>query len=139
MSDAVGLVGFYFALIGFISGLFFTRLDGWYGDVRAYAGKVSATTDVETLKAIEPEGKGLDASVPLHSFIVIGVFLSLLALLSYFVPIENASLNPRIFLYIPLTITVLLYWGGGILLIRGGKNVLHIAQRDITAKKSGRP
>ncbi len=42
MNDAVGLVGFYFTLIGFISGLFFTRLDSWYGDVRVFYGRTLA-------------------------------------------------------------------------------------------------
>jgi len=45
MSDAVGLMGFYFTLIGFISGLFFTRIDSWYGSVRSFQGTLASITD----------------------------------------------------------------------------------------------
>ena len=51
MDNALSIVGFYFTLIGFVSGLFFTRLDSWYGQVREFWG---------SMKLLEKEPNNID-------------------------------------------------------------------------------
>jgi hypothetical protein len=106
VSDALGLAGFYFTLIGFVSGLFFTRLDGWYGAVRAFHGKLTAFTRREQYEDAEPERQGLVASAPWSSFAVVGVLLTLLMVLAFLVPVQDSPVNPWLFIYAPLIVTV---------------------------------
>lgn len=61
----------------------------------------------------------------------------MLAFLSLLIPIENTALDPNVYLRIPLIITVLSYWGGGCLLLRKGKLVLHQASTKIDAGITG--
>ena len=135
MDNALAIIGFYFTLIGFISGLFFTRLDGWYGDVRKLWGTVTLL-EKEPDKIVKSKEarvtlSGLLESAPRGSFIAIGALTSALTLLSLFVPVSESVVNPLIFLRIPLIVTVLLYWIGGIVLLQKGGSLLDGAARVI--------
>ncbi len=139
MSDALGLIGFYFTLIGFISGLFFTRLDSWFGEVQAFFGKVGAADRKDVFDNLHPEGKGLRRSKPFGSFISVGLFLSGLVILSYLVPLGSVPLNPILFLYGPLTLTVVLFWIGGFLLMHKADDLMGKAEERISAGRKGSP
>lgn len=137
MDNALAVVGFYFTLIGFISGLFFTRLDSWHGTVREFEGSLQSLSKREDYESAESRKNGLKASAPTGSFIAVGTLTTMLAFLSLLIPIENTTLNPNVYLRIPLIITVLSYWGGGCLLLRKGKLVLHQASTKIDAGITG--
>lgn len=137
MNDALALVGFYFTLIGFISGLFFTRLDGWYGSVRAFHGKLAALSKREQFENARPELKGLSASMPSVSYAVVGVLLTLLMFLALLVPIGQTPVDPLTFIYLPLLVTVGMYWVGGLALINSSLALLRDAQRQIDAGLTG--
>jgi hypothetical protein len=143
MDMALAILGFYFTLIGFIGGLFFTRLDSWYGQVREFSGSYSGE---------EPETKntpvncrkfrikimGLRESAPQGSFIAVGCLTTALALLSWAVPFASPQVNPVIFLRVPLILTIFMYWSGGILLLRKGNTLLEKIDKELE-KIIGRP
>jgi predicted small integral membrane protein len=137
MSDAIGLIGFYFTLIGFISGLFFTRIDGWYGSVRAFSGKLASVTGRENFIIMGAEWDGLSASKPTGSFIAVGILVTTLTVLAYLFPIPNPSASPALFLYGPIVLTVIFYWLGGIILLVKARSVLSSARQKIDAGISG--
>jgi hypothetical protein len=125
MDNALAVVGFYFTLIGFISGLFFTRLDSWYGTVKEFEGSLQSLSKREDYEIAKSRKNGLKTSAPIGSFIAVGILTTMLTLLSLLIPIENTALNPNVYLRSPLIITVLSYWLGGFLLLRKGKSILH--------------
>lgn len=125
MNDPISIVGLYFALIGFLSGIFFTRLDSWYSEVRAKHAVLSSnlhTNDpqVKRIAPLEDPFNSLQSSAPFSGFITIGAFITFLAVLSLFLPVSSSSFNIVLFLYVPVFLTVLFYLiGGGMLLISG--------------------
>lgn len=135
MDNALAIIGFYFTLIGFISGLFFTRLDAWYGDVREFAGKYEGeeavkNINVENCKKQRVTLYGLRQSSPRGSFIGVGIFTTALLVLSFFVPILNPAVNTFLFLHLPLILTIVLYWAGGtFLLLRGSARLKGISEK----------
>jgi hypothetical protein len=137
MSDAIGLIGFYFTLIGFISGLFFTRIDGWYGSVRAFSGKLASVKDKGNFVIASAEWDGLSASAPTGSFIAVGILVTILTVLAYKFPISNPSVSPELYLYGPIVLTVIFYWLGGIVLLVKAKSVLSKARQKINTGISG--
>jgi len=137
MSDAVGVIGFYFTLIGFISGLFFTRIDGWYGTVRAFEGKVASLNEASAFVAAKAEADGLSASAPTGSFIAVGLLVTTLTVLAFLYPITTPTTNPVVFLYGPIALTVLAYWIGGIVLLAKAKSLLTGAGQKIDKGISG--
>jgi hypothetical protein len=137
MDNALAIIGFYFTLIGFISGLFFTRLDSWYGSVREFEGSLQSLSNRNDYILAKSKKDGLRASAPIGSFIAVGLLTSALTLLSLFIPIENGNLNPNIYLRLPLVVTVLAYWGGGYFLFRQGNSLLNSAKRRIDAGIQG--
>jgi hypothetical protein len=128
MDSALSILGFYFTLIGFISGLFFTRLDSWYGQVREFWGSVrlleKEQDKIDKSKKARITSNGLRESAPKGSFVAIGFFTTILAVLSTFIPVQVPQVNPVIFLTLPLFATVLMYWIGGYILFRKGKELL---------------
>lgn len=137
MNDAVGIIGFYFTLIGFISGLFFTRIDSWYGSVRAFSAKVNTFKKRDDYITAEGEAGGLSASAPTVSFLAVGVLLLLLSYLAFRLPTANAPVDPTTFLHIPIFVTVLAYWAGGAALLLGAKSLLSKAKTRIATGISG--
>lgn len=137
MDNAVSVVGFYFTLIGFISGLFFTRLDSWYGTVKEFEGSLQSLSKREDYKNAKSKKDGLKSSVPTSSFIAVGILTTILTILSLLIPVENTILNPNVYLRSPLIITVLFYWVGGCLILRKGRSILHQASIKITAGIEG--
>ncbi len=131
MSDALGVIGFYFTLIGFISGLFFTRIDGWYGSVRAFSGKLASVNEKNAFVIAGAEWDGLSASAPTGSFIAVGILVTALTVLAFLFPIPNPSVSPALFLYGPIVLTVIFYWFGGIILLVKAKSVLSKARQKI--------
>jgi hypothetical protein len=135
MDNALSIIGFYFTLIGFISGLFFTRLDSWYGQVREFWGSMKllekATDKLEKSKEGRIKLIGLQESAPKGSFIAVGLFTSTLTVLSLGIPIGSSAVNPFVFLRIPLIATVLLYWIGGFLLLKKGNELLRMVSTQI--------
>ncbi len=129
MDNALAVLGFYFTLIGFISGLFFTRLDGWYGKVREFWGSALLLEKdpqrLEKSKAARLTLNGLAESAPQGSFIAVGAFTTSLTLLSFAVPFENPPVDPWLFLRLPLIATILLYWAGGVILLHKGSYLLN--------------
>lgn len=136
MTSALSVIGFYFTLIGFISGLFFTRIDSWYGSVRAFHGKLAFYTKREEFVAARAEANGLAASAPTGTFIAVGIFLTLLGVLAVFLP-TGADPNPALFIYVPLAITIAAYWLGGVILISQARTLLASAQIIIERGISG--
>lgn len=128
MDNSLSIIGFYFTLIGFISGLFFTRLDSWYGQVREFWGSIKLlekeTDKLAASKKARISSTGLRESAPKGSFIAVGLFTIFLTLLSLCIPIKASEVNPFIFLKIPLIATVLMYWIGGFLLLKKGNELL---------------
>lgn len=128
MDNALSIIGFYFTLIGFISGLFFTRLDSWYGQVREFWGSMKLlekeTDKIEKSKEGRIKLIGLQESAPIGSFIAVGLLTSALTLLSLGIPITNSQINPFVFLQLPLIVTVVMYWIGGLLLLKKGNELL---------------
>jgi hypothetical protein len=128
MDNAISIIGFYFTLIGFISGLFFTRLDSWYGDVRKFWGSMKflekETDKIDKSKKGRITLNGLHESSPRGSFIGIGLLTTSLTLLSFAIPIVSTEVNPFVFLMIPLIVTVLSYWIGGFVLLKKGNDLL---------------
>jgi hypothetical protein len=137
MNDALSLVGFYFTLIGFVGGLFFTRLDSWYGSVRQFKGKVVQLRRREEFESANAEASGLQESQPKGSFISVGILLSLLVLLGVFVPVTGSSVSPILFLYVPMTVIVAAYWVGGFVLLHAAGKLLAEAQTVISQGLSG--
>jgi hypothetical protein len=137
MSDALGLIGFYFTLIGFISGLFFTRIDSWYGEVRLFEGALDSLERADQYRDKRPSLEGLRASKPRGSFIAVGALLSVLTALAWFVPIKEAPVNPLVFVFAPITITVIAYWIGGIVLLGKGTSLLTGAEQKIDEGAAG--
>lgn len=137
MSEVLEIIGFYFTLIAFISGLFFTRIDSWYGSVRAYCGKLNTYTKREEYITAGGEASGLSASAPTGSFVVVGGLVTALTVLAFFFPVTTSIVNPYIFLYSPLVITVVAYWIGGIVLLVQAKKLLSKAQQKIAKGISG--
>ena len=138
MSDAIGLIGFYFTLIGFISGLFFTRLDGWYGSVRVFRAKVEQLSDRDDFLAARVEEKGLGASAPTGSFVAIGILLAALMVLSFFIPVgADPPVDPALFIRGPIVLTVLFYVIGGTVLLARSKSLLREAEGKINTGISG--
>jgi|GEM_PF-4908108 len=139
MDSALAIVGFYFTLIGFISGLFFTRLDGWYGSIREFEGSLQSLSDRNDYILAKSKKDGLKASAPTGSFIAVGFLTSALTLLSLFVPIDNENLNlsPNLYLRLPIVVTVLAYWGGGYFLFCQGNSLLNRAKHRIDAGIQG--
>ncbi len=135
MDNALSIIGFYFTLIGFVSGLFFTRLDSWYGQVREFWGSMKllekATDKIEKSKEARIKLIGLQESAPKGSFIAVGLFTSSLTLLSLGIPLVSSEVNPIIFLRIPLIVTVLMYWIGGFLLFKKGNELLRMVNAQI--------
>jgi hypothetical protein len=122
MDNALALTGFYFTIIGFISGLFFTRLDTWYGQVKQFSGSVNLLQSIEEYKRARLEIGGIKTSAPTGSFFAIGIFTTVLLVLALLVPINATTVNPLIFIRIPLVFTVFAYWlGGGWLLVSAKK------------------
>jgi hypothetical protein len=128
MENALSIIGFYFTLIGFISGLFFTRLDSWYGKVREFWGEMKLLERETDKIAASKKGRitmlGLRESAPTGSFIAVGLLTTALTLLSFGIPSSSVEVNPFIFLRLPLIVTVLMYWTGGVLLLRKGGKLL---------------
>ncbi len=131
MSEAVGLIGLYFALVGFISGLFFTRIDSWYGSVRSFHGSLTSLEERGEYRSARTQMLGLKASRPTGSFVAVGLLLSALAALSFFVPIERSVVDPFLFVYLPLLATVTAYWFGGATLLWKGNSRLAEAEEEI--------
>jgi hypothetical protein len=134
VSDTLGILGFYFTLIGFISGIFFTRLDSWYNDVRAKGAVVNSTNNANKLISLREDLTGLASSEPTVSFGGIGIFVTALAVLSFFVPPTSGNVNIAVFLYVPLVATVLIYWASGIALLVRGRALLKAAENTIKTK-----
>ncbi|MEN4011937.1 MAG: hypothetical protein AB1453_04420 [Chloroflexota bacterium] len=128
MDNALAVLGFYFTLIGFINGLFFTRLDSWHGKVREFWGSARMLEKdpqrLEKSKTARLTLNGLAESAPKGSFIAVGIFTTSLTLLSLAIPFENPPVNPWLFLRLPLIATILLYWAGGAILLRKGSQLL---------------
>jgi hypothetical protein len=101
MSESLSLLGFYFTLVGFISGLFFTRLDSWYGEVRAKTATVPFTKNRENFSRLKGEFTGLKSSKPTGSYVAVGLFLTALMVLGLFVPVTNSTINSGLFLVAP--------------------------------------
>jgi hypothetical protein len=134
MSDTLGILGFYFTLIGFISGIFFTRLDSWYNDVRAKTAIVGSTNNANKLISLREDLTGLASSEPSFSFGAVGLFLSALVVLSFFVPASTSAVNTTIFLYVPLVVTVVAYWISGFALLLRARGLLKNAVEIIKNK-----
>jgi len=124
VGDAVGLIGLYFTLIGFISGLFFTRIDSWYGSVGAFHGSLDSLEECSEYRSAKTQVLGLKASIPTGSFVSVGALLSALTALSFFVPVERSTVDPLLFVRLPLVVTVGAYWLGGMVLLRRGHSRL---------------
>lgn len=139
MSNALGIIGFYFTLIGFISGLFFTRIDTWYGSVRAFHGKLVYYTRREEFLAARAEANGLAASAPTGSFIAVGIFVSLLGALSLLLPfnVNDAGAYTALFIYVPLIVTIAAYWLGGVVFISQARTLLSSSHMLIERGISG--
>jgi hypothetical protein len=137
MDNALAIVGVYFTLIGFISGLFFTRLDSWYGDVKEFEGSLRSLSNREDYKVAQSKKDGLKSSTPMGSFIAVGFLTTMLTLLSLLIPTENPALNPNLYLKTPLIMTVLFYWAGGALLFRKGNSILQDVTRKIAVGLRG--
>lgn len=131
MGDAVGLMGLYFTLIGFISGLFFTRIDSWYGSVRSFHGSLGSLEERSEYRNAKTQVLGLKASRPVGSFVAVGVLLSALTVLSFFVPLERPAVDPLLFVHLPLVVTVGAYWLGGVMLLRRGHSRLLEAEEKV--------
>lgn len=131
MDDAVGLIGLYFTLIGFISGLFFTRIDSWYGSVRSFHGSLASLEERSEYRSAKTQMLGLKASRPVGSFAAVGALLSALTMLSFFVPVDQPVVDPLLFIRLPLLATVGAYWVGGIVLLRKGRSRLLGAEQEI--------
>jgi hypothetical protein len=134
VSDTLGILGFYFTLIGFISGIYFSRLDTWYNNVRAKAAIVNATNNANKLVNLRDDLAGLASSEPRFSFLAIGVFLSALAILSFFVPAGASAVNTAVFLYAPLVLTVVIYWTSGFIVLARARSTLRVAEEVIKTK-----
>lgn len=141
MDSALAIIGFYFTLIGFVSGLFFTRLDSWYGSVREFTAKVavlrSQRAERDKFQDARAEMKGLESSRPFGSFVAVGLLMSALVLLSFFVPVDASELNPVIFVQAPLFVTVVAYWAGGWYLLTQGKIALEKVDHEISEARKG--
>ena len=136
MDTALSIIGFYFALIGFISGLFFTRLDSWYGDVREFYGSYSGEDPAkkntpDNCRKNRIKQMGLEQSTPLGSFVVVGLLTTALTLLSWGVPITDPQMNTFLFLRLPLILTVLVYWIGGFILLSKSQSLLTLIKTEI--------
>lgn len=131
MGDAVGLIGLYFTLVGFISGLFFTRIDSWYGSVRSFHGSLASLEERSEYRSAKTQVLGLKASRPIGSFVAVGALLSALTALSFFVPMERSAVDPLLFIRLPLVVTVGAYWLGGVLLLRKGHSRLLEAEEKV--------
>jgi len=131
MDNALALTGFYFTIIGFISGLFFTRLDSWYGEARQFAGSVSMMQTVDEFKRARQQLNGIKSSAPTGSFIAIGLFTTILLVLALLVPISETVVNPIIFIRVPLILTVLAYWLGGCILLISARKLLAVSHEKI--------
>jgi hypothetical protein len=131
MGDAVGLIGLYFTLIGFISGLFFTRIDSWYGSVRSFHGSLASLEERSEYRSAKTQVLGLQASRPVGSFVAVGALLSALTVLSFFVPLERSAVDPLLFIHLPLLATVGAYWLGGTVFLLKGHSRLVEAEGEI--------
>lgn len=130
MDNALAIVGFYFTIIGFISGLFFTRLDSWYGDVREFSGSVSIMEEIKEFKQARNKLAGLKSAKPSGSYISIGVLTTILLLMTFFIPLEQSTVNATVFLRFPIILTVLAYWlGGGWIFYQANKLIKQAEQR----------
>ncbi len=144
MSDPVSILSFYFALIGFISGIFFTRLDNWYGEIRSKRAilersLINDSTNRNNFINLGNTLVSLKSSSPFWSYVAIGVFITSLGILGIFIPLSNLSFSPFVFLYGPVLITVLAYWiGGGILLLRG-RCLINKSLPFVESKITGEP
>ena len=137
MNDALSLLGFYFTLIGFIGGLFFTRLDAWYGSVRGFKGKVTQLTKRDEYQTANADVNGLAESKPFGSFIAVGLLLTGLMLLGFFVPINTPIVNPFLFIYAPILLSVAAYWVGGFVLIKKAETLIVEAREVIKSGLTG--
>ena len=138
MDDAIGLIGLYFALIGFISGLFFTRIDSWYGSVRSFHGTLALLEERSEYRGAKTQMSGLKASKPTGSFVAVGFLLSALTALAFFVSMERSAINPLVFVYLPLLATTGAYWFGGTVLLRKSTSQLAVAEEEINEGMRGK-
>jgi hypothetical protein len=130
MGGTVSLIGLYFTLIGFISGLFFTRIDSWYGSVRSFHGSLDSLEERSEYRSAKTQVLGLKASIPTGSFASVGILLSALTCLSFYVPVERSPVDPLLFVHLPVVVTVGAYWlGGGVLLRRGHSHLLEAEEK----------
>lgn len=133
MNDALSIIGFYFTLVGFISGLFFTRLDSWYGTVKEFDSSsrslLSPFSERKEFEQALSQVKGLKAGTPNGSFYAVGGLTTALTLLSLLIPVEATNLNPTLYLRLPLIVTISAYWIGGLFIINEGSSLLHELER----------
>jgi hypothetical protein len=126
MSDTLGIIGFYFI---------FTRIDSWYSGVLSKQGVLSSYTNQtrrEEYLKLQEEFLAARSSAPRASFALVGIFVSVLALMGIVAgltlsPVDSATINPIFFLYLPLVATVLAYWAGGLFLLFKGSQVTDAA------------
>ncbi len=131
VSNTLSLIAFYFAIISFVGSLFFSQVESWHGSVRSFQNSLSLFEARDEWKNVRPQWLGLKAAMPLWSFIVVGVLVTSLAVLSLYVPIERSAVDPWLFVYAPLWVTVLAYWLGGATRLWTGHARLKEAERKI--------
>lgn len=138
MSDTVSLFAFYFTLIGFISGIFFTRLDKWHSDVRAAQAVLTKATTRDEYKHSDKDFAKLESSRPVVSFILVGMFISVLAWLGFQIPLQTeTTIDLWMFLKAPVLATVLLYWVGGGALLLLGTLIINKGKAEANKKAKG--
>jgi hypothetical protein len=133
MNESVSVIALYFALISFLGGIFFSRLDNWYNEIRSKRALAFSKTEYskDTYFRLREALLSLKSSKPLSGFIGFGSFTTFVAVLGIFIPVTNPPFDPIVFLYMPLVITVLIYWIFGILILFNGSRLIREAEQEV--------
>ena len=130
MSDVLSLLGFYLALVGLLSSVFFTALDKWRSDVRVAVRLWSVDHQVPHLEIKKLEDhyqRALSAqsACPLWGFALVAFFLVIISISSVLLGLyTQPSPVSLLFVYVPGAIFEILFIGGSLwLLWRGRKDI----------------
>ena len=99
--------------------------------MRSFHGSLDSLEERSEYRGAKTQMLGLKASIPVGSFVAVGVLLSALTVLAFFVPVEGSTVDPLLFVRLPLVVTVGAYWLGGVVLLRKGYHRLTKAEEKV--------
>lgn len=140
MSDVLSLLGFYLALVGLLSSIFFTALDKWHSDVRVAVRLWSVDRGVPHLEIKKLEDHyqkalSVQSARPVWGFVLVLFFLVIISISSGLLGLRaQPASTSLLYIYVPGAVFEILFVGGSLWFLLKGKKEIDTTLSEIEKK-----